>query len=215
MEFKAGDRVRVLRVDGRDVDFDGTLTYLEESMANLIDCTNEKYDNAAVFLPNDDEFGPDKTDYLVLAEDEEDTKGGNNLPTIKRKVEMNLPQLIEWAWENEIKNERFIHSDSNPPEYVWVNENSEIEFDEDMILRKSDLFTVEVEEPITEDTVIDNLIEINELIDFRKEGLLGGVRLYKNSSINKVENDKSVAYYIMNDDLEMTLIWKRKEGLVE
>ena len=28
---------------------------------------------------------------------EEDTKGGNNLPTIKRKVEMNLPQLIEWG----------------------------------------------------------------------------------------------------------------------
>ena len=22
---------------------------------------------------------------------------------IKRKVEMNLPQLIEWAWENNIK----------------------------------------------------------------------------------------------------------------
>ncbi len=63
--------------------------------------------------------------------------------------------------------------------------------------------------------MFDNLIEINELIDFKKEGLLGGVCLYKNSSINQVENDKSVAYYIMNDDLEMTLVWKRKEGMVE
>ena len=134
------------------------------------------------------------------------------MPTIKRKVEMNLPELIEWAWDNNIKNERFI------ADKQLIN----IEFDDtgDVLIYgnssiKTVKFSIEVEEEITEDTVIDNLIEINELIDFKKEGLLGGVRLYKNSSINQVENDKSVAYYIMNDDLEMTLIWKRKEGLVE
>ena len=131
------------------------------------------------------------------------------MSTIKRKVEMNLPQLIEWAWDNKIRSKTYRSLGG-----------AEIEFSEGDVVRvfradSDDTFTVEIEEPITEDTVFDNLIEINELIDFKKEGLLGGVHLYKNSSINQVENDKSVAYYIINDDLEMTLIWKRKEGLVE
>ena len=140
------------------------------------------------------------------------------MPTIKRKVEMNLPQLIEWGWKNinKVQSEIFISNVSD-----FFGNYSTVHFSVDGYCFKTDsvshkdTFTVEVEEAISEDTVIDNLIEINELIDFKKEGLLGGVRLYKNSSINQVENDKSVAYYIMNDDLEMTLIWKRKEGLVE
>ena len=134
------------------------------------------------------------------------------MPTIKTKKEMNLPRLIEWGFENDIRNETYITSDDEGYE-LYFDPNGTPRYSD--FVTKDDTFTVEVEEPITEDTVIDNLIEINELIDFRKEGLLGGVRLYKNSSINQVENDKSVAYYIMNDDLEMTLIWKRKEGLVE
>ena len=99
MEFKAGDRVHVLRYNGEDVDFYGTLKYVDKCMANLFDCTIKRNEGVAVFLPSDNSFGEDKEDYYILAEDEEDTKGGNNLPTIKRKVEMNLPQLIEWGFE--------------------------------------------------------------------------------------------------------------------
>ena len=211
MEFKAGDRVHVLRYNGEDVDFYGTLKYLDKCMANLFDCTIKRNEGVAVFLPSDNSFGEDKEDYYILAEDEEDTKGGNNLPTIKRKVEMNLPQLIEWLWINKKSAYKVM---SNMNGVVKLEPYGLITFSSGDFYPE-ETFTVEVEEEITEDTVIDNLIEINELIDFKKEGLLGGVRLYKNSSINQVENDKSVAYYIMNDDLEMTLIWKRKEGLVE
>ena len=127
------------------------------------------------------------------------------MPAIKRKVEMNLPQLIEWLWSNK-KSAYKVTSNMNG--IVKLEPYGLITFSSGDFYPE-ETFTVEVEEEITEDTVIDNLIEI------RKEGLLGGVRLYKNSSINKVENDKSVAYYTMNADLEMTLIWKRKEGLVE
>ena len=215
MEFKAGDRVRVLRFNGEDVDFYGTLKYVDKCMANLFDCTIKRNEGVAVFLPGDNSFGEDKEDYFVLEEDEEDTKGGNNLPTIKRKVEMNLPELIEWGFKNDIREKSFIVYECVEDQRHEVHFNALGIPKFSAFIKKSNTFTVEVEEPITEDTVIDNLIEINELIDFRKEGLLGGVRLYKNSSINQVENDKSVAYYIMNDDLEMTLIWKRKEGLVE
>ena len=211
MEFKAGDRVRVLRFNGEDVDFYGTLKYVDKYMANLFDCTIKRNEGLAVFLPSDNSFGEDKEDYFVLEEDEEDTKGGNNMPTIKRKVEMNLPQLIEWLLGSG-KSECIVISNMN--NIVQLEPYGVIRFSQEKFYPE-ETFTVEVEEEITEDTVIDNLIEINELIDFKKEGLLGGVRLYKNSSINQVENDKSVAYYIMNDDLEMTLIWKRKEGLVD
>ena len=133
---------------------------------------------------------------------------------IKQKKQLNLPQLIEWAWENEIKNERFIHSDSNPPEYVWVNENSEIEFDEDMILRKSDLFTVEAEEEITEDTMVPKL-----MTTFKKTYLEGGigyqrVRIDENYSIklmlNKAEahSEPVETLHIVNDDRTHTLVWR-------
>lgn len=118
---------------------------------------------------------------------------------IKQKKQLNLPQLIEWVWDNEIKNERFINSDSNPPEYVWVNENSEIEFDEDMILRKIDTFTVEVEEEITEDTEISILAHYS---------VFGFKTTKSNASINEEKGGNSIAFYIMNDDKTMTLIWK-------
>ena len=42
MEFKAGDRVHVLRYNGEDVDFYGTLKYVDKCMANLFDCTIKK-----------------------------------------------------------------------------------------------------------------------------------------------------------------------------
>ena len=133
---------------------------------------------------------------------------------IKRKVEKNLPQLIEWAWENEIKNERFIHSDSNPPEYVWVNENSEIEFDEDMILRKSDLFTVEAEEELTEDTVIPKLLTTFETINVKNKVRYQRVRIDENYTIKLMLNITEVhrepveTLHIVNDDGTHTLIWR-------
>lgn len=133
------------------------------------------------------------------------------MPTIKTKKEMNLPELIEWLLKSGHRN--YI-ANSDMGNKVRLSRYGALQFSNGTFFPE-ETFTVEVEEEITEDTVFDNLIEINELIDFKKEGLLGGVRLYKNSSINQVENDKSVAYYIMNDDLEMTLVWKRKEGMVE
>ena len=74
MEFKEGDRVRVLRYNGEDVDFYGTLKHVDECMANLFDCTIKKYEGMAVVLPSDYDFGEDKEDYFVLAEDEEEQR---------------------------------------------------------------------------------------------------------------------------------------------
>lgn len=125
---------------------------------------------------------------------------------IKTKKQLNLPQLIKWVWDNDVKNERYRYSNSNPYEYVWINENSDVELDEGMCISKNDIFTVEVEEEITEDTVIPTLVMFYENHNLKKV-----CRFEDNVSISDFqfhEHEVVLAYYILNDDLTMTLIWR-------
>ncbi|WP_053022084.1 hypothetical protein [Staphylococcus haemolyticus] len=127
---------------------------------------------------------------------------------IKRKVEMTLPKLIEWAWENEVRNKAFYSNYSG----------GSVFFDEEQILflehetRKDETFTVEIEEEITEDTVIFRLLEVRNAIPSKKtewqDLKLLKSYLYGNHSISEVKNEHSVAIYILNDDMTMTLVWK-------
>ena len=202
MEFKAGDRVHVLRYNGEDVDFYGTLKYVDKCMANLFDCTIKKNEGRAVFLPSNNSFGEDKEDYFVLEEDEEDTKGGNNLPTIKRKVEMNLPELIEWGFKNDIREKSFIVYECVEDQRHEVHFNALGIPKFSAFIKKSNTFTVEIEEQIDENT------ELTALVELSSRGLLGNTRLYRYHSINDVIDNQSVAFYILNDDQTMDLIWK-------
>ena len=205
MEFKAGDRVRVLRFNGEDVDFYGTLKYVDKCMANLFDCTIKRNEGLAVFLPSDNSFGEDKEDYYILAEDEEDTKGGNNLPTIKRKVEMNLPQLIEWGFKNDIREKSFIVYECVEDQRHEVHFNASGIPKFSAFIKKSNTFTVEVEEEITEDTVLPKLVTRNT------SGRYNGwtIECVKSFHLELIE-----AIYILNDDLTMTLIWTKDKGLI-
>ena len=202
MEFKAGDRVHVLRYNGEDVDFYGTLKYVDKCMANLFDCTIKKNEGRAVFLPSNNSFGEDKEDYFVLEEDEEDTKGGNNLPTIKRKVEMNLPELIEWGFKNDIREKSFIVYECVEDQRHEVHFNALGIPKFSAFIKKSNTFTVEIEEQIDENT------ELTALVELSSRGLLGKTTLYRYHSINDVIDNQSVAFYILNDDQTMDLIWR-------
>ncbi|MBU6112516.1 hypothetical protein [Mammaliicoccus lentus] len=117
------------------------------------------------------------------------------MPTIKRKVEMNLPQLIEWAWDNDIKNA--VYNSKN-------GLSANFSFDGKAVIgyafSKDDTFTVEVEEKITEDTVIPKILVKTNYDHTAKE--------YCNSKINQFLSQYYKAFYIVNDDLTMTLIWK-------
>ena len=76
MKFKEGDRVRVLRLAKKDVDFYGTISEVIPS-ANyyfLMNCTYEKGESVRIFKPNSMFFGKNRQDYYVPAEDEEDTE---------------------------------------------------------------------------------------------------------------------------------------------
>ena len=76
MKFKEGDRVRVLRLAKKEVDFYGTISEVNPT-ANyyfLMNCTYEEAKLVTIFKPNSMFFGKNRQDYYVLAEDEEDTE---------------------------------------------------------------------------------------------------------------------------------------------
>lgn len=86
MEFKAGDRVHVTRLDGQVVDFYATLTSFGSygEAAKLVNCTNRSFEGLGVHLLNEMDFGPDRLDYYTLETDEEDTEE----PVIQRINDM-------------------------------------------------------------------------------------------------------------------------------
>ena len=123
---------------------------------------------------------------------------------IKTKKEMNLPELIEWGFENDVTNTWY--RASNVEEYIL-----EVFFDATGLpqfsntVNKNDTFTVEVEEPITENTVFELMIEI---IDGYQNCL------WERASVEdwKDEDSKEFHAYI---DGKFKLIWTKEEGLVE
>ena len=140
---------------------------------------------------------------------------------IKRKVEMNLPQLIEWAWDNpkSSRNKRFVSENKEFPyvnQYVIFNEVGYAEIENSYCYGRNDLFAVEVEEEITEDTVIPKLIEVYNIIDEQERIVIHeNSNIYSNVDSQDSRNFKSLAFYILNEDLTMTLIWTKDKGLVE
>ena len=138
---------------------------------------------------------------------------------IKRKVEMNLPQLLEWAWDNpkSSRNKRFVSENeefSYVNQYVIFNEVSYAEIENSYCYGLNDLFTVEVEEEITEDTVIPKLMTTFRKTCSNDDFGYQRVRIDEDFSI-KLMLDKTEAYsepvetlHIVNDDGTHTLIWR-------
>ncbi|WP_058591743.1 hypothetical protein [Mammaliicoccus sciuri] len=124
------------------------------------------------------------------------------MPTIKTKKEMNLPQLIEWGFENDIRNARYIAN--NTEGYL-----SEVSFEItglpifSSMVDKQDTFTVEIEEEITEDTVFKQLIEASE----------DDLFVIENGSINTERDNLSESFYAYING-EIILIWTKEKGLV-
>lgn len=131
------------------------------------------------------------------------------MPTIKTKKEMNLPELIEWGWKNEIEKRSFISNGGK----VTANFEDMGRFIADNFISSDVTFTVEIEEEITEDTVIPKIAELNLCGYDQHEELF----VNENKSIKQLlseEETNNVAFYIMNDDKTLTLIWTKEKGLV-
>lgn len=132
---------------------------------------------------------------------------------IKVKKEMTLPELIQWGWKNG-EEQRIFHGSKYGAvcfnDDGWVIIETAIEQDE--------TFEVEVEEEITEETVISRLLEVRNAVPSKKtewkDLKIFKSYIYGNHSISEIKNEYSVAIYILNDDMTMTLIW-RNGGMVE
>lgn len=124
------------------------------------------------------------------------------MPTIKTKKEMNLPELIEWGWKNieQVRGKVFKSHIKD-----MFGDYSTVQFSVDGYAFKTDrvsynaTFTVEIEEPITEDTMIPHLYDLLENNSLCR---------WSPTTISDLKTSKSRAFYIMNDDMTMTLIWR-------
>ena len=121
---------------------------------------------------------------------------------IKCEVEMTLPELIEWGFKNNIKNRKFVRNRNQRYfKPVVFNSCGYAEFNDDFSYSPEDTFTVEVEEELTEDTKIPEMLEIFEDND--------GTQWFGNS-IEQVKDDFSKEFWLKDGDT-MTLIWKDGE----
>ena len=133
------------------------------------------------------------------------------------KKQLNLSQLIEWVWENEIKNTMCRRSNRRVFEYIWVNENSDIEFNEEMVFKKDDIFEFKIEEEITEDTVIPKLMTTFKKTYLKDDFGYQRVRIDEDFKIqlmlNKAEahGEKIETLHMVNDDGTHTLLWRDGE----
>ncbi|MEB8099184.1 hypothetical protein [Staphylococcus xylosus] len=117
---------------------------------------------------------------------------------IKTKKQLNLPQLIEWAMGNNVDNSIFVGKKNLYN--VGFNKNSLMYFNTTKPIPTGEIFTVTTEEEITEDTRLDELV-----VRYRNDDIY----IFPQERINDFKNDSSiVAFYIPNDDLTMTLIWR-------
>ena len=133
---------------------------------------------------------------------------------IKRKVEMTLPELIEWGFKNNVKDRGF---DCNQANYrpVVFNSIGWIDFIDDYCYPPGDTYTVEVEEEITEETKLPKFLVV--FLNMSISNYIERSLIEENQSIKEIlqENKNCLlitkAIHLINDDRTHTLIWKDGE----
>ncbi|MDT0679660.1 hypothetical protein [Staphylococcus chromogenes] len=124
---------------------------------------------------------------------------------IKTKKEMTLPELIQWGWKNG-EEQRIFHGSKYGSvcfnDDGWVIIETAIEQDE--------TFEVEIEQEITEKTVITNLVEVYEYNEIM-ESAAHEERSITGALGEEVDNVSHLAFYMLNDDMTMTLLWRNGE----
>ena len=120
------------------------------------------------------------------------------LKTIKKNVQMRLDELIKYVWDNDIKNKRYR---SNNGKSVMFLENGSLETYWNICVE--DLFLVEIEEEITEDTEFERCVVIfkdKSTISTPLEHNIKFIKYYKN-----------IKYIYALIDGKLELIWEAEE----
>lgn len=120
---------------------------------------------------------------------------------IKQEKKFTLPQLIEWAMENDVTDRMFLTESSY---CVGFDRHGFIYFNSSRTMPLYQTFTVEVEEEITEDTEFKRLVYIDDDDD---------TVAFSNFTIRELK-DNGVKEFHAYIDGEFKLIW-RNGKLVE
>ncbi|HHA0041401.1 TPA: hypothetical protein ACOEXS_000669 [Staphylococcus aureus] len=124
---------------------------------------------------------------------------------IKVKKEMRLDELIKWARENpDLSQGKIFFSTGFSDGFVRFHPNTN-KCSTSSFIPIDIPFIVDIEKEVTEETKFDCLVELNDI---------EGFEIYENDSIRELIDGTSRAFYILNDDMTMTLIWKDGELLV-
>ncbi|HBG3117601.1 TPA: hypothetical protein NO003_001850 [Staphylococcus aureus] len=124
---------------------------------------------------------------------------------IKVKKEMRLDELIKWARENpDLSQGKIFFSTGFSDGFVRFHPNTN-KCSTSSFIPIDIPFIVDIEKEVTEETKFDCLVELNDI---------EGFEIYENDSIGELIDGTSRAFYILNEDKTMTLIWKDGELLV-
>lgn len=135
------------------------------------------------------------------------------------KKEMNLPELIQWGFNNtkKVESRTFISETK-----LGTMERSSVQFSTDGHgvridegVTDRDIFIVETEEVISENTVIPVLLQV--YTNFTKTNTYS--EIYENTSIKDVLEDQITAlvktFHLVKEDGEHILIWKNGKVIGE
>ena len=121
------------------------------------------------------------------------------LKTIKIKKQMRLDELIKYIFDNGIEDKVFPSNGGSSFDMCEARISGSGNIKMSGYINEHTTFTVEIEEPITEDTVFDNLIEVT-----KNDNALH----YNRTNISDVANRSSKRFYaLINGKLE--LVWER------
>ena len=118
------------------------------------------------------------------------------LKTIKIKKQMRLDELIKYVWDNSV-NEKRVFLGNHGQRVVFDNVGGF--YPSGYAYSPDSTFTVEIEEPITEDTVFDNLIEVT-----KNDNALH----FNRTNISDVANRASKRFYALISG-KLELVWER------
>lgn len=120
---------------------------------------------------------------------------------IKTNKKLSLPQLIEWGFGNDMRNKNF---ESEGGAMVYFDYDGNLTCAREF--SSQDFFTVEVEEEI------DEFSDIKRLAHYTIHGFTS---TNFSKSIGELRKSDSLAFYIMNDDRTLTLIWTKEKGMLK
>ena len=129
------------------------------------------------------------------------------LKTIKIKKQMRLDELIKYVWDNDnlFKGEGQICFEVDGQKeqgFVCFENNMGASFSTSRYIELDETFTVEIEEPITKNTVFDNLIEVTKNDN--------ALHYYRTNISDVATNRSSKRFYALISG-KLELVWERDE----